>query len=86
MDRIDLLYRLEFDDQSSFDKEIQPMDADLSFAVKYTDRKLSLKANSAGSKFNAESFLVKGFEESRAKGTMNLDGSSYDRFGQFIIF
>jgi hypothetical protein len=67
VDRIDFFNGLEFYDQASFDQEIQPMDADLPFSVKYTDRKLTIEGNSPRRQFNTECFFVEYFQETRAK-------------------
>jgi len=65
MNILQFAYGLEFDDNFSFDQEIQPMFANLVIAIKQWHRMLSNELNPAQSKFNCKRLFVYRFEETR---------------------
>ncbi len=65
MNILQFAYGLEFDDNFSFDQEIQPVFANLVIAIKQWYWMLSNELNPAQSKFNCKRLFVYGFEKAR---------------------
>ena len=65
MNILQFAYGLEFDDNFSFDQEIQAMFANLVIAIKQGHRMLSNELNPARSKFNCKCLFVYRLEETR---------------------
>ena len=65
MNILQFAYGLEFDDNFSFDQEIQAMFANLVIAIKQGRRMLSNELNPAQSKFNCKCLFVYRLEETR---------------------
>lgn len=82
----DMLQAFDFEDQHSFDDEVEPIPAiELDAFVFHGKRHLSFEFNSAQVKFVAEAFFVGRFEKSRAERSVDLNRGTDHTLSKFFM-
>jgi len=80
MNIFELTDGLQFDDDLSFNKEVQAMLTNLVITIKERHRMLANELDSAQCKFHRKRFFVRCFQKTGTKFAMNLDCS-----GDYLI-